>query len=139
MKNNMLFTTMSLIFVIVCIIFVVLSKENENTYVIKIESSESTFINENESSDKQIPANESGSALPETEKPVTVQENGKVNINTATLDELMTLTGIGEIIGQRIIDYRIENGTFYSIEELLEVKGIGEKSFEKIRDMIVIE
>ncbi|MGQ9628841.1 MAG: helix-hairpin-helix domain-containing protein [bacterium] len=62
-----------------------------------------------------------------------------VNINTATLEELMTLPRIGRVIGQRIIDYRREHGGFRTLEELMEVPGIGEKTFEKLKGLITIE
>lgn len=67
-----------------------------------------------------------------------VSAEGKVNLNTATLEELKTLNGVGDVIGQNIIDYREANGGFKSIEELMEVDRIGEKLFEKLRDNIVI-
>lgn len=62
----------------------------------------------------------------------------KVNINTASLTELATLSGIGESKAQAIITYREENGKFAKIEDLMNVSGIGEKSFEKIKDSITI-
>ena len=61
-----------------------------------------------------------------------------ININTATANELMTLDGIGEVIAQRIVDYRTENGDFQSIEELMDVSGIGEKKFEAIKAFVTI-
>lgn len=61
-----------------------------------------------------------------------------ININTATIEELMTLTGIGEVKAQAIIDYREENGNFVSVDDLLNVKGIGEKTLEKIRDSVIV-
>ncbi len=61
-----------------------------------------------------------------------------ININTANKQELMTLNGIGEVYAQRIIEYRESNGDFTSIEELTEVKGIGEKTLEKIKDRITV-
>ena len=60
----------------------------------------------------------------------------KININTATAEDLMLLPGIGEITAQRIIDYREQNGPFQSVEQLTNVKGIGEGTMEKVRDYI---
>ena len=62
----------------------------------------------------------------------------KVNINTASLDGLQTLPRIGEKVAQRIIDYRKEHGDFKKIEELMKVKGIGEKTFKLIKDKIEV-
>ena len=63
----------------------------------------------------------------------------KVNINTATQEELDTLPGIGPSIASKIIDYREQNGKFNSIEEIKEVSGIGEAKYEKIKDSITIK
>ncbi len=60
----------------------------------------------------------------------------KVSLNSATIDELMQLPGIGEVKAKAIIAYREENGGFKSIEELLEVNGIGESTFNKIKDQL---
>lgn len=62
-----------------------------------------------------------------------------VNINTATESELMSLDGVGEKIAQRIISYRLKKGGFSSADEMLEIPGIGEKLYENIKDLIVIE
>ena len=56
-----------------------------------------------------------------------------VNINTASSRELDALPGIGEVLAQRILDYRKANGAFSSVDELVKVKGIGEKTLEKLR------
>ena len=61
---------------------------------------------------------------------------GIVDINTATVAQLQTLPGIGEVIAQRIIDYREANGPFQSVGELIKVKGIGEKRLEAIWDLV---
>ena len=55
-----------------------------------------------------------------------------INLNSATKDELIRLPGIGEAIAERIILYREENGPFVSIEDLMNIKGIGSKKFERI-------
>lgn len=62
----------------------------------------------------------------------------KININTASLEELQTLSGIGESKAQAIIDYREENGEFSKPEDILEVSGIGETLYEKIKDNITV-
>lgn len=64
--------------------------------------------------------------------------SGKVSLNTATLDELMTLPGIGEAKAQAIIEYREEVGAFQNIEELKEVSGIGDAIFDQIKENITI-
>ncbi len=64
--------------------------------------------------------------------------SGKVSLNTATLDELMTLPGIGESKAQAIIEYREEVGAFQNIEELKEVSGIGDAIFDQIKENITI-
>jgi len=64
--------------------------------------------------------------------------NGKININTADLTELTTLSGIGPVIGQRIIDYRTENGHFIQLEDLMQVRGIGPATFAKVKDFITV-
>jgi competence protein ComEA len=61
-----------------------------------------------------------------------------IDINTAALEQLDTLPGIGPAIAQRIIDYRTVNGPFKSIEQIKEVSGIGDVLFEKIKDLISV-
>jgi competence protein ComEA len=61
-----------------------------------------------------------------------------VNINTATLEELCTLNGVGEATAQAIIDERTSNGAFTSPEDIMRVSGIGEKKYAKIKDAICV-
>lgn len=61
-----------------------------------------------------------------------------IHINHAGKEEFMALPGIGEVLAQRILDYRTENGAFGSVEELLNVEGIGKKRLEEIIDLITI-
>lgn len=62
----------------------------------------------------------------------------KININTANIETLQTLTGIGQSKAQAIIDYREQNGNFKTIEEIKNISGIGESLYEKIKDNITI-
>jgi len=62
----------------------------------------------------------------------------KVNINTASISELQSLPQIGEVVAQRIIDYREKHGKFEKIEEIMKIKGIGEKTFLKLKDLITV-
>jgi len=64
--------------------------------------------------------------------------SGTVNINSATLSELDSLPGIGPVYAQRIIDYRTANGGFKTLEEIKNIKGIGDKTFEKFKDKITL-
>ena len=64
--------------------------------------------------------------------------DGKININTADKEQLMTLPGIGESKAAAIISYREKHGSFRSVEELMEISGIKEGVFQKVRDMITI-
>jgi len=61
-----------------------------------------------------------------------------VNINSASVAQLQTLPGIGASTAQRIIDFRQKNGAFKKIEELMNVKGIGEKSFLKLKPLVTV-
>ncbi len=64
---------------------------------------------------------------------------GKININTATIEELDVLPGIGPAIAQRIIDYRTQDGPFKQLEDLKEVRGIGDVLFSQVKDYITLQ
>lgn len=86
-----------------------------------------------------VPSIEEASRLEATGSGETAGEpDGKIDLNTAAREQLMTLTGIGEAKAAAIIRYREENGGFRSIEELMEVEGIKEGVFNKIKDQIKI-
>ena len=62
----------------------------------------------------------------------------KININTASAAELQQLPRIGEKVAQRIIDFREKHGNFQKIEEIMKVKGIGEKMFTSLKELITV-
>jgi competence protein ComEA len=63
---------------------------------------------------------------------------GKVNLNTATLSQLEDLPGIGPSLAGRIVEHRQKNGAFKSVEDVMAVKGIGEKNFAKIQGFVSV-
>ena len=64
---------------------------------------------------------------------------GKINLNKATAVELSKLKGIGMKYAERIVEYRDKNGPFKNVEDLLNVQGIGPKTLEKNKDLIIVE
>ncbi len=74
----------------------------------------------------------------DTSTTASVTEIGKINLNTANAQDLTMLPGIGEVLAQRILDYRDENGPFQSIEELDNVYGIGAAILDKISNYITV-
>ena len=71
--------------------------------------------------------------------PLWAEEVAKVNINQASVEELSQLKGIGLEYGQRIVQYREEHGAFMKAEDIMNVSGIGPKTFEEIKDRITLE
>jgi len=66
------------------------------------------------------------------------EKTARINLNTAGVEELTTLPGIGPSYAKRIVEYREKNGPFKRVEDLLNVQGIGEKTLEKIRDKVTV-
>lgn len=122
MKKRELFVFISVIFVLVCacmLLFYFLIRQSEAVYIKTADTSFSDAVLSN-TAENNVPITE------------------KISINTASKEELLTLPGIGEVISERIIDYRNEYGKFDSIEEIMEVSGIGKAKFENIKDLITV-
>ena len=79
----------------------------------------------------------------ETEKQVSQEEIlpdlSPLNLNAATAEELQKLPGIGEALAERIVRYRTEQGRFQTIEELMNVSGIGQGKFDAVKELIAVE
>lgn len=102
------------------------------------------FVGQNKSSnlmsiETQYSANASVEDTVSPEESITIELIGKININTASADELTALNGIGEVLAQRIIDYRTEYGFFERTADIMNVSGIGEGIFSNIEDLITVE
>ncbi|MFQ5737451.1 MAG: helix-hairpin-helix domain-containing protein [Acidobacteriota bacterium] len=67
-----------------------------------------------------------------------IAQDQKVNLNTATAAQLQDLQGVGPALSQRIIDFRKKNGPFKRIEDLMNVRGVGEKKFLSLKDRITV-
>jgi competence protein ComEA len=63
---------------------------------------------------------------------------GKVNLNTADLSTLETLPRVGPAMAQRIIDWRTSNGRFSSVEDLMSITGVGDKTFQQLKDLVTV-
>jgi competence protein ComEA len=79
------------------------------------------------------------SAKPSAEGTATQSEGEKININLADSETLSLLPGIGEVLAGRIVEYREKNGDFTDISEIMYVNGIGQSTFDKLKDYITVE
>ena len=70
---------------------------------------------------------------------ISVAQTVKVNINTATAEELTVLKYVGETLSQRIVEYRKEHGAFESPEDIMKVRGVGQRIYEANKDIITVK
>jgi competence protein ComEA len=76
--------------------------------------------------------------VPETDSPAPPISGDLIDINTATLEELESLPGIGSATAEKIIEFRDQNGPFQQIEDIMNVSGIGPATFDQIKDLITV-
>ena len=123
-----------------------LSKKLKDEMVVIIYSKEevATLKEKTKENTENICPKENDACANTTLEPITkenIQEetvNTKISINTATIEELQNIKGIGKSKAEAIIKYRDENGKFKKIEDIKNVSGIGDAAFEKIKDQITI-
>ncbi len=125
MKSKVIFILISTAFILLCICIVLCT--------LLYRSLSAEYVRKEGSVAAEV-FGSADSAFSSQKEPITE----KININTASKDQLIKLKGIGEVIAQNIIDYRDEYGKFESIEEIMNVNGIGKAKFNDIKDYITV-
>lgn len=136
----------NLVIIGVCIVSVALSainyfrpheKDSASEYIVFYNTEDTSISSNSESKSNPSNINQSNDEN-NTENSNNENTGGKISINKASKQDLMSLSGIGESKAEAIIEYRDSYGGFVSIEEIMEVKGIGEGIFAKIKDQITL-
>lgn len=125
------------------------SPDNDTTKTVNnttVKKPDSTIVTKNTNTTANTAINDFGRVTPadkigstDEKTGSTVQANTKININTASKNELTTLPRIGPVLADRIMEYREKQGPFKKIEEITKVKGIGAATLEKFKDQITVE
>ncbi len=110
----------------------VITVQTERTPSVTAEPSEPEQSSDTENGEDTEPASEESVETP------PIEPSYPINLNTALAEELETLPGIGEVLAGRIIAYREEVGGFRSVEEIMDVRGIGQAIFEGLEDFITV-
>jgi len=103
--------------------------------LVRIDITNCTFREPGESGDDPAPAKKSS----KPRGPGASSTDGPININRASVKELDALPSIGKTTAERIVEYRTEHGDFATIEEIMQVKGIRQGTFDKIKDLITVD
>lgn len=136
---------LSIIFVTVSGVWYTVNFDNITPAISDNSSDKITFVNqssthnksekfENNTIDKKQILEQNG-----TEEIIGTDNSTKIDLNTATADELKTIKGVGDVLSSRIIEYRTQNNGFKTVEELKNIDGIGDKKFNNIKMYIKIE
>ena len=157
------YIAIALTFAFVCFMggYFVGSKGSVNIMAIEQQNGQTLLVSGSEQNKMSAPATSQGAAVEATARTAsTASENantseqdsqptekpagaprdtdGRININTASQNELTDLPGIGKVLAGNIVDYRTKNGSFSRIEDIMKVSGIAQKRFEAIQDRITV-